>query len=54
MDIKITITDENDYELDTIKIYQDGSDSEGAALIRAYIEQAFPDNREKHSNDRRS
>lgn len=38
MDLRITIEDDNGDELDRIVIYQDGSDSEGAAEIRKYLE----------------
>ena len=41
MDIKITLVDEDDYLLDEIYIYQDGSDAEGAQRIRDWIEKNF-------------
>ncbi len=41
MDIKIVITDENEETLDTITIYQDGSDSEETAKIRLWLEANF-------------
>jgi len=41
MDLRITITDENQDTLWQGTIYQDGSDSEGAVLIAHWIEQRF-------------
>ena len=37
MDLYITITDENGDQLERLNVYQDGSDSEGAADIADYI-----------------
>ena len=41
MDLKIEISDENGDTLQTVQIYQDGSDSEGAKKIRDWIEANF-------------
>ena len=41
MDLRIIIIDENDDILETTTIYQDGSDSEGAAIIIDWIESNF-------------
>lgn len=41
MDLRITITDENSDTLEQVTIYQDGSDSEGAAKIIDFIRQEF-------------
>ena len=42
MDLKIVITDENDEVLEAFAVYQDGSDLEGAALIREKVYELFP------------
>lgn len=41
MDLRITITDEDTETLEEVTIYQDGSDSEGAAQIVAYLQRTF-------------
>ncbi len=41
MDLRITITDENSDIREQVTIYQDGSDSEGAARIVAWIAAHF-------------
>ena len=41
MDLRITIRDEDDLILDEVTIYQDGSDSDGAARVRAVIQDEF-------------
>lgn len=41
MDLRIKITDENDDTLQLITVYQDGSDSEGAETIAAFIRASF-------------
>ena len=41
MDLRITITDENDEILERVTVYQDGSDREGAAEIIELIEHRF-------------
>jgi len=41
MDLKITITDENNDVLAEETIYQDGSDSEGALIIVEYLKENF-------------
>lgn len=41
MDLKVSITDENNDILQTVQIYQDGSDGEGAKKIRDWIENTF-------------
>lgn len=41
MHLKISVKDENDVELDTIEVLQDGSDSEGSERIRNMIKYEF-------------
>lgn len=41
MDLRIVITDENDEALEDIRVYQDGSDADGAAAIAAFIRASF-------------
>ena len=41
MDLRIKITDENNDTLQNITVYQDGSDSEGAETIAAFIRASF-------------
>jgi hypothetical protein len=41
MDLRLRIIDENHHELDHIRIYQDGSDGEGTAQIRAMLSKHF-------------
>ncbi len=41
MDLRIQITDENSRVIDRFVIYQDGSDSDGAAKIRSFVEKEF-------------
>ena len=41
MDIRMVMIDENGDVLDHLTIYQDGSDSEGVAKIREYLEENF-------------
>lgn len=41
MDLLIEMKDENGDLLDSIIVYQDGSDSEGVMAIRSYIMAAF-------------
>ena len=41
MDLRVTITDENQEVLQDVTIYQEGSDSEGAAEIIRLISSAF-------------
>jgi len=41
MDIRVVMIDENDDIMDDLSIYQDGSDSEGVAKIREYLENNF-------------
>jgi hypothetical protein len=41
MDLRITIIDENSEILEQVVIYQDGSDSEGAAKIVSFLRQSF-------------
>lgn len=39
MDIRILLLDENDDILDRFTVYQDGSDSDGAKIIRKAVEE---------------
>ena len=41
MDINVVILDENNVILERFNIYQDGSDAEGAALIKDFAKAAF-------------
>ncbi len=41
MDLRVKITDENGDKLQDVVIYQDGSDSEGAARIATFIRHTF-------------
>lgn len=41
MDLRISIVDENDDVLESCTVYQDGSDSEGAARIIEMIRAEF-------------
>jgi len=41
VDIYINITDENGLLLETVNIYQDGSDAEGAKEIRDWLEENY-------------
>lgn len=41
MDLKVIIVDENDEVLESFRIYQDGSDVEGAAKIASLCEMHF-------------
>ncbi len=41
MDIDIVITDENNDVLERVNVYQDGSDSHGALIIKEYIRTTF-------------
>lgn len=41
MDLKIVITDENNETLEAFTVYRDGSDAEGASLIREAVDELF-------------
>lgn len=41
MDLRIIVMDENEHTLQDITVYQDGSDSEGAETIAAFIRASF-------------
>ena len=41
MNLRVTIIDENDVILETVNVYQDGSDFEGAAAIVELIEDRY-------------
>jgi hypothetical protein len=51
MDLRIKITDENDFVLQDITVYQDGSDSDGAETIAAFIRASFDIDRDKANEE---